>query len=89
MKECFAYIDEVLVNSPDYGSHLAHLQEVIVQLRKAGLKFKTKKCMFWKPTVFYHEDLVTSEGIQPYPKNTSRVISYPARFVPQGRAWTA
>ena len=27
-KECFAYIDDVLVSSPDFESHLAHLQEV-------------------------------------------------------------
>jgi len=26
-KECFAYVD-VLVSSPDFRSHLAHLQEV-------------------------------------------------------------
>ena len=27
-KECFAYIDDMLVSSPDFESHLAHLQEV-------------------------------------------------------------
>ena len=33
-KECFAYPDDVLISSPDFHSHLAHLQEVFDQLRK-------------------------------------------------------
>ena len=77
-KECFAYIDDVLVSSPDFESHLAHLQKVFDRLRKAGLRLKTKKCRFLKPTVSYLGHLVTSEGIQPDPEKTSRVIGYPA-----------
>ena len=77
-KECFAYIDDVLVSSPDFESHLAHLQEVFDRLRKAGLRLKTKKGSFLKPTVSYLGHLVTSEGIQTDPEKTSRVIGYPA-----------
>ena len=77
-KECFPYIDDVLVSSPDFESHLTHLQEVFDRLRKAGLRLKTKKCRFLKPTVSYLGHLVTSEGIQPDPEKTSRVIGYPA-----------
>ena len=49
MEGCFAYIDDVLVSSPDFGSHLAHLQEVLDRLRKAGLRLKTKKGRFFNP----------------------------------------
>ena len=38
LKECFTYIDDVLVSSPDFGRHLAHLHEVFNRLRKAGLR---------------------------------------------------
>ena len=34
-KECFTCFDDVLVSSPDFESHLAHLQEVFDQLRRA------------------------------------------------------
>ena len=68
----------MLVSSPDFESHLAHLQEVFDRLCKAGLRLKTKKCRFLKPTVSYLGHLVTSEGIQPDPKKTSRVVGYPA-----------
>ena len=76
-KECFAYLDDVLVSSPDFKSHLAHLQEVFNHLCKAGLKLKTKKCRFLKLTVSYLGHLITSEGIQPDPEKTSRVANYP------------
>ena len=66
-KVCLTYIDDVLVSSPDFESHLAHLQEVFNRLRKVGLRLKTKKCRFLKPTVSYLGHLVTSEGIQPDP----------------------
>ena len=66
-KVCLTYIDDVLVSSPDFESHLAHLQEVFNRLRKAELRLKTKKCRFLKPTVSYLGHLVTSEGIQPDP----------------------
>ena len=77
-KKCFVYIDDVLVSSPEFESHLAHLQEVFDGLRNAGLRFKTKKCRFLKPTVSYLGHLVTSEGIQPDTEKASRVIGYPA-----------
>ena len=77
-KECFAYINDMLVSSPDAESHLAHLQEVFDRLHKAGLRLKTKKCRFLKPTVSYFANLVTSEGIQPDPEKTNQVIGYPA-----------
>ena len=77
-KEWIAYIDDVLVSSPDFESHLVHLQEVFDRLCKAGLRLKTKKCRFLKSTVSYLGHLVMSEGIQPDPEKTSRVISYPA-----------
>ena len=77
-KECFTYMDDVLVSSPDFESHLTHLQKVFDRLRKAGLRLKTKKCRFLKPTLSYLGHLVTSEGIQPDPEKTSRVIGYPA-----------
>ena len=77
-KECFKYIDDVSVSSPDCKGHIGHLQEVSDRFRKAGLRLKTKKFSVLKSTVSYLRHLVTSEGIQPDPKKISRVISYPA-----------
>ena len=89
-KECFAYIDDVLVSSPDFGSHLAHLQEVFHRLRKAGLRLKTKESSFLKSTVSYLGHLLTSDGIQPDPEKTSRVIQviqHPLTSMQSGVSW--
>ena len=35
-KECFAYLDDVLISSPNFDSHLAHLQEILINYAKQG-----------------------------------------------------
>ena len=52
-KECFAYLDDVLVCSRSFQEHLNHLQKVLLRIRTAGLRLKAKKCKFLKPEVSY------------------------------------
>jgi hypothetical protein len=76
-KECFAYIDDILVSTRDFRGHLKTLQEVFNRIRKAGLRLKAKKCQFLKTSVSYLGHLVTREGIQPDPAKTDKVVNYP------------
>ena len=41
-KFCFIYIDDILVCSKSFEEHLQHLQEILEQLKKAGLNLKPK-----------------------------------------------
>ncbi len=45
-KNIFAYLDDVIIASPDADSHLASLEAVFDRLRTAGLKVKLSKCDF-------------------------------------------
>lgn len=38
------YLDDVVVFSPDFNSHLLHLEEVFARLYQHGLKLQPKKC---------------------------------------------
>lgn len=38
------YLDDVVVFSPDFNSHLLHLEEVFARLHQHGLKLQPKKC---------------------------------------------
>ncbi len=42
------YIDDILVVSVDWESHLGHLKRLFSVLRKEGLTCKRKKCSFGK-----------------------------------------
>ena len=39
-----AYLDDVVIQSPDWGSHLSRVQAVLDSLREAGLTANPKKC---------------------------------------------
>ena len=61
-KNCFVYIDDVLVCSKTLDEHLTHLTEVFRRLRKANLRLKPKKCMFLHPKVQYLGHVTVESG---------------------------
>jgi len=52
-KTMLVYLDDVIVISPDFPTHVCRLREVFEQLRGAGLKLKPSKCTFLQPEVKY------------------------------------
>jgi hypothetical protein len=75
--KCFAYIDDVLVSSPDFDGHLKSLQKVFDRIREAGLHLKAQKCHFLKTSVKYLGHVTTHEGIHPDPVKTEKVTNFP------------
>ncbi len=69
-KNCFAYIDDLLIC---FQEHLEHLHEVLARLRKAGLRLKAKKCLFLRKEVPYLGYVVTDEGIKPDTAKTDKI----------------
>ena len=49
----FGYLDDILVFSPDMGSHLEHLRLLFERLRDADLKLEKVKCNFLKRHIQY------------------------------------
>ena len=45
-KFVLCYIDDILVYSPDFNTHLQHLNQVFDRLREANLTLKPSKCTF-------------------------------------------
>ena len=77
-KNCFVYIDHVLVCSNTFEEHLTHLEEVLSRLQQAGLRLKAKKCLFLRDEVSYLGHVVTSQGIKPDQAKTEKIRDYPA-----------
>ena len=68
-------IDDLLVCSQTFQEHLEHLREVFARLHKAGLRLKSKKCLFLREEVPCY--VVTKHGISPDTAKTEKVQKYP------------
>ena len=66
-----AYMDDILVYSPDENTHLKHLEITFKKLKKARLKIKGSKCSFLKKHLHYLGHLLSADGILPMKEKTA------------------
>jgi len=52
-KTLLIHLDDVIVISPDFGTHVSRLREVFDRHRAAGLKLKPSKCALLQREVKY------------------------------------
>ncbi|CAH0721203.1 unnamed protein product, partial [Brenthis ino] len=70
-----AYLDDILVISPNLDQHLRDLQQVFDRLRLFNLKANRGKCVFARDRVNYLGHVVSSHGIEPDPQKVEAVNS--------------
>ena len=76
-KSCFVYLDDILVVSNTFEDHLSHLSEVLMRLRRAGLRLKPKKCLLLREEVPYLGHVLSASGIRPNPAKIETVQNFP------------
>ena len=74
---CLLYIDDVIVYSKDFQSHVNHIDAVLQRLKGAGLKISPKKCDFFKDQVVFLGHVVSQEGISTSPDKVSAIKEWP------------
>jgi hypothetical protein len=57
------YIDDVLVYNKGHEEHLKTMEEVLLKLRKYGLKLKAHKSIFGATTVQYLRYTINEDGV--------------------------
>ncbi|KAL2093598.1 hypothetical protein ACEWY4_010910 [Coilia grayii] len=67
------YLDDVIVYSPSFQSHLNHLEQVFARLHNYGLKLQPRKCRLFQRHVAYLGHIVSKEGVATDPDKT-RVV---------------
>lgn len=77
VKNCNVYLDDVVVYSSDWASHIPSLTEVFLQLVNASLTLNLAKCKFGKATVTYLGKQVGHGQVRPVDAKISAVLSYP------------
>ena len=78
--QCLIYLDDILVFSKSFSEHLLRLENVLIALRKAGLKLKPSKCHFAQKEVKFLGHIISHAGVSPDPAKIEAVSTYP---VPQ------
>lgn len=71
------YLDDVIVYSADFATHLRHLEQVFQRLSQYGLKLRLDKCQFFQRQVKFLGHVVDKTGISPDPGKTAAVQEWP------------
>ena len=82
-KTLLLYLDDVVVFSTDFESHLERLSEVLNRFRSANLKLKPSKCEIFQKEVKYLGHVVNAEGISTDPAKVQAVHEWEAPRCPQ------
>ena len=72
------YLDDVIVYSPDFPTHLQHLEQVFTRLQEHGLKLQPRKCHLFQKQVVYLGHVVSSQGVATDPDKTAIVRDWAA-----------
>ena len=71
-----AYLDDIVIFSPDFETHLKDLAEVFEKIKAANLKIKPPKCSFAKTGIGYLGFVISEKGVECDPANTDKVASF-------------
>lgn len=74
---CLCYLDDVIVYSPTFESHLTRLSAVLAVFRRATLQLNSAKCRFGRREITMLGHLVSAAGVQPDPDKVRAVQQFP------------
>ena len=72
-----AYLDDVIIFSMSWESHLEHLRAVFQRLREAGLTAKPRKCQFGMQQCSYLGHVVGSGVVKSELPKLQAVVAFP------------
>ena len=74
---CLAYIDDVIIGSPDLPTHLEQLERIFTVLNDNNLQINIDKCVFAKKQVKFLGHLISNEGLAPLPSRIETIQNFP------------
>jgi transposase InsO family protein len=75
---CFVYIDDIVIFSNSFDSHIEHLNLVLQMLKESNLKCNVEKCHFCLSQLRVLGKVISGEGIAPDPDLIHAMVSFPS-----------
>lgn len=72
-----AYLDDILIFSPDFSSHDNHLRSVLKKLSDNCLKIKLSKCDFFRHEVQFLGHSISSNSVRPITSRLNAISELP------------
>lgn len=72
----FYYLDDIIVATPDFATHLQVLKNLYLRLKDAGLTVNFEKCVFCRPSLKFLGYLVDEKGLRTDPDKISAILNY-------------
>ena len=75
-RTCLVYLDDIIIFSPDYESHITHVDEVLSAIQAAGVSLKLRKCKFFADHVDYLGHVITPGKLHVATTNTDAIRGF-------------
>ena len=72
-----AYLDDIIIFSADWRSHMLHLGKVLESLKRAGLTVKARKCQLGMSECRYLGHVVGNGVVRPQQEKLEAIQSFP------------
>ncbi|UYV78624.1 K02A2.6-like [Cordylochernes scorpioides] len=74
---CLGYLDDVIIYSSDFSTHLKRIEAVLRCFREANLKLNNKKCQFAFEELEILGHITSQHGIKPAEHNIKAIRDFP------------
>ena len=71
-----AYIDDIIIGSPDKQSHNQDLHDTLKRLNEHNLRIKLPKCQFYRDSVESLGHQISADGIKPLTSKIKNIINF-------------
>lgn len=76
-KQCFVYLDDIVIYGSNLEDHNQKLINVFTRLRDNTLKLQPDKCEFLRDSCQYLGHIITRDGVKPNPDKVSSIKQIP------------
>ena len=73
----FAYLDDIIIASPDIETHGIHILKILNILNQNNLQINPDKCNFFKERVRFLGHILSSTGCEPFPERLDTIRAFP------------
>jgi transposase InsO family protein len=71
------YLDDIIVYSPSFDTHVQHLDRVLTALHAANVRLNITKCSIARKQLDYLGFRITEHGIKPTTTNVKKTLDFP------------